>query len=201
MRKLTAGNLQIKKNLPKILTLGLIVLVSASATAAFAFHYAGVRWFSSTVSVTYDLTGLNNLKDSNGNTIGWPTVSAEIDKARNDWNNLPSRFFLDRITSSDHIVTSSLLGTTGPIARVDCFALIWVIDCDMRFNSSYKWTTQNSSTEPYTISAVSRHEWGHFVIFNDVTTRTDTVMYKFYNINIYSSIKAVDSNELTQIYG
>ncbi|MFN4337128.1 MAG: hypothetical protein ACK4FV_06070 [Candidatus Nitrosocaldus sp.] len=61
-----------------------------------AFHYAQRRWEGTTVNLCYDTYSLSYLR-INGNTNQVNRAVNQLDIARNDWNNQPSRFTLNRI--------------------------------------------------------------------------------------------------------
>lgn len=169
-------------------------------TPAFAFHYSGQRWSLTTVNVAYDLNSLGNLKNTSGNPIGWVAVTNDIDVARNNWNNLPSRWYIDRLTSTSNNWVAAAISPTRP-AQTQCYWFLWLLDCDTTMNNTLQWTTGTGGFfGPYGISEVARHEFGHFVRFLDVH-RTDTVMFDMWDPDIYKSIKSADSSELTSVYG
>ncbi len=87
----------------KLLALGVVVMSTIYMVgSADASHYKNLRWSGYTVNYCYDGYGLSYLKiGTNPNQPTRPnqtsTAINQINIAKNDWNNQPSRFTLNVI--------------------------------------------------------------------------------------------------------
>ncbi|MEM2923776.1 MAG: hypothetical protein QW560_05130 [Candidatus Nitrosocaldus sp.] len=81
-------------------------------------YYSGYRWSGTSVDMCYDSFSLNMI-NIDGETNKFSTVASVLDAVRNDWNNEPSIFALNRINSQfcSHWNYSAALGSSGPIAH------------------------------------------------------------------------------------
>lgn len=73
----------------------------------------------------------------------------------------------------------------------------------IEINSYYSYSSSGRCTvPPYTLDYVMRHEFGHWVMFDDVWYwNPSSVMFGCYDCQRWDSIKSYDSNELSSIYG
>jgi len=192
----------------KILAVTAIVLVFTimmSNYIAYAHHYSGYRWLLTYTNVCYDSYSLSLVtvdRFSNRFSI----VASELDQARNDWNNQPSIFTINRVrpNNCNNWVTSSYdPNVAWPAAVIKRDYLGYLVDVDMEINRAYDFTANGRcSTPPYTLDYVARHEFGHYIMFNDVLfLNPSSTMYGAYNCSRWDSVKSYDSNELSSIYG
>ncbi len=79
----------------------LIIIMAYNITNSMnyvnAYHYSNRRWESTTVNLCYDTYGLSYLR-IDGRTNNVSKATSQLDIARNDWNNQPSIFTLNRIS-------------------------------------------------------------------------------------------------------
>ncbi|MEM4175459.1 MAG: hypothetical protein QXT56_04390 [Candidatus Nitrosocaldus sp.] len=176
--------------------------VIASIGIAHASHYTGYRWALPYTYSCYDSYSLNNVR-IDGSTQRYSLVASEIDQARNSWNSLPSIFEIRRSTSCNNWITAASFNADF-LART-----FWnqqggyLVDVDTEINSYYSYASSGRCTvPPYTLDYVMRHEFGHWVMFDDVFYwNPSSVMYGGYHCQRWDSIKSYDSNELSSIYG
>ncbi len=194
---------------------GIAVIISAlMLTQMVEGHlYGGNRWSTATVDLCYDSFSLSYLD------IGATAAMSQLDKARNDWNNQPSRFTLNKIDRQfcTHWNYAANHGTTGPNAVTiicigsDCtypFQSGYITDVDTEYNYKKDWETTRQCTNPntnpqgpFTLEYTARHEFGHWIWFKDVyDDPSTTVMYYNYSC-LKDSVKPHDSVELSQVYG
>lgn len=93
---------------------GIAVIISALMLIQMVegHLYGGNRWSTATVDLCYDSFSLSYLD------IGATAAMSQLDKARNDWNNQPSRFTLNKIDRQfcTHWNYAANHGPTGPNA-------------------------------------------------------------------------------------
>jgi hypothetical protein len=211
----------------KILAVAVIVLVLTiliSDYAVYASHYRNLRWSGYTVNYCYDTYGLSYLKiDGYANRV--TTAISEINIARNDWNNQPSRFTLNVINPQycqNWIYAANISSAEEGSAAVALLCVNNINNCStdllylpssgtvvkasITFNTTKDWRTDvvcdTQGLKKFTLNYVARHEFGHWVVFDHYFTYPgNTVMYPSYNCESRNSVKPIDSNELSQIYG
>lgn len=175
-----------------------------SSNIAYANHYSGYRWLLPYTNVCYDSYSLS-LININGYTNRYSVVASEIDQARNDWNDQPSIFTINKVSGNNcnNWITSGYAPSASWLARVIYNQQGgYLVDTDMEINRGYKFVSYGRCTgQPYTLDYVARHEFGHYVMFNDVWwTNPSSTMYGGYDCNIWNGVKSYDSNELSSIY-
>ena len=79
---------------------------SINSNIAYANHYTGYRLLLTYTNVCYDSYSLA-LVNIDGNTNRFNIVASELNQARNDWNNQPSVFTINRVNSCNNWITSS----------------------------------------------------------------------------------------------
>jgi len=211
----------------KILAVTAIVLVFAimmSNYVAYADHYVNLRWVGYTVNYCYDTFGLSYLR-INGYANRVSMAVDQINIARGDWNNQPSRFTLNVIHPqycqnwiyATNIASSEEGGAAVVVLCVNdqnrCSTDLrylprpgTVVKASMTFNTAKEWFTDvvcdTENFKKYTLNYVARHEFGHWVVFDHYYgIRDDSVMFYTYDCRSRNSVKPMDSNELSQIYG
>ena len=211
----------------KILAVTAIILVFTimmSNYVAYADHYVNLRWSGHTVNYCYDTFGLSYLKIN-----GYPNQTSlavnQINIARDDWNNQPSRFTLRvihpqscqnwvyaaNISSSEHDGAAVVLLCVNDTNRcsTNFFDLPrpgTVVRAAITFNTAKDWRTDvvcdTNGSMKFTLNYVARHEFGHWVVFDHYYgIRDDSVMFYTYDCRSRNSVKPMDSNELSRIYG
>jgi hypothetical protein len=211
----------------KILAVTVIVLmltISISDYAAYASHYRNLRWSGYTVNYCYDTYGLSYLRiDNNNNQVS--LAVSQINIVRDDWNNQPSRFTLNVIRPQycqNWIYAANISSAEEEGAAVVLLCVNDTNKCstDLRylpssgtvvkaaitFNTTKDWRTDvvcdTNGFRKFTLNYVAKHEFGHWVVFGHYYGYPgDSVMYVAYNCNSRNSVKPMDSNELSQIYG
>ncbi len=180
------------------------LLITQTVMQVYATHYyTGTRWLSSSINVCYDSSSLKNV-NIDGSTNRFSKVASELDQARNDWNALPSRFTLNRVSSCNNWITGEYHDTNWFGKVVQTTQAGYIVDSDMIINSKYKYITSSTNclndyvNSKYILDYVARHEFGHYVEFKDYPE--NTVMYPSYNCDKWNSIKSHDSSSLTSIY-
>lgn len=161
-----------------------IALITAAAVIAnthivYASHYAGYRWALPYTYACYDSYSLNNVRIDRS-TGRYSLVASEIDQTRNSWNNLPSIFEIRRSTSCNNWITAASFNASF-LART-----LWhqqggyLVDVDTEINSYYSYSSSGRCTVlPYTLDYLMRHEFGHWVMFNDISGwYPSSVMYE-----------------------
>lgn len=191
---------QHKRSLPPTTTFAILsVIIGVSFVPALATdNYSGYKWFSSSVDVCYDSYSLGLIN------LGYTSVASEIDQARSSWNNLPSTFTLNKVSSCNNWITSANYGNTLILGTTFFHQTFGFLDnVDTEINRYPTWTTSgNCSPSPYTLDYLMRHEFGHWIMFNDeYNTSESTVMYGQYSCTKWDSIKSHDSSSVTSIYG
>ncbi|MEM2856083.1 MAG: matrixin family metalloprotease [Candidatus Nitrosocaldaceae archaeon] len=205
-----------------IITVASITIILLPITSVYATdYYSGRRWGGTTVDLCYDAYGLSSLR-IDGQINQYTKVQQQIDIARNDWNNLPSRFTLNKVRSDQWCINwvyGANRGYNGPAAETmlcinsvstcyysfDNMPSDNIVKAAVTFNTYDSWSTTRECTSwadedgPWTLNYVARHEFGHWVAFKH--TATVSVMYYLYNCNYRDSIKQHDSDSLTSIYG
>ncbi|MCS7141026.1 MAG: hypothetical protein NZ888_02435 [Candidatus Nitrosocaldus sp.] len=179
-----------------------VVALIVGINTAYASHYSGYRWALTYTNACYDSYSLNNV-NIDGSTGRYSLVASEIDQARNDWNNLPSVFTINRVNSCNNWITAASFNASFLARTFFQQQGGYLVDVDTEINSYYRFSSSGRcTTPPYTLDYVMRHEFGHWVMFNDVWyTSPSSVMYGGYDCNRWNSIKSYDSNELSSIYG
>jgi hypothetical protein len=166
------------------------------------------KWANPIVDVCYDRYSLNQLN------IGATAAENQLDIARNDWNNLPSQFTINKRVNSPcnnavyaahraDTVNAEVLVCVGSICTTNAADLPnGYVTKITTFNREKTWTTvrECDPTEALTMSYTARHEWGHWVVLTHGGIPSETVMYPNYNC-INELIKPHDSNELSNLYG
>lgn len=185
-----------------LIKIELFTLLVTSLTFGQAFatdNYTGHRWFSTSTDTCYDQYSLNLMN------LSYTDIVSELDQARSSWNNLPSQFTINKVSSCNHWITSANYGNTGYLGvtyhAYDVFG--YISDMDTEINRYYQFSTAGTcTTPPYTLDYLMRHEFGHWVEFADeYNTSEVTVMYGAYDCNKWNSIKSHDSSSVTTIYG
>jgi len=195
----------------KILVVTTIILVFTILISnyVYAHHYSGYRWLLTYTNVCYDVYSLS-LVNINGNTNRFNIVASEIDQARNDWNNLPSIFTINRVdpNNCNNWVTSSYGPNERWLGMVTYNQYLgYLVDADMDINRAYSFISSGDClseylSNRYILDYVARHEYGHYVMFNDVWFQNpSSTMYGGYSCSRWNSVKSYDSNELSSIYG
>lgn len=208
MIRLTQNN---DRKHPKTI-MAMSVMVTALLTVnlmapAMATHYGGQRWSGTSVDMCYDSNSLN-LITLDGSTNQFATISTILDSARNDWNNEPSAFTLNKIGFAfcSHWNYSAALGSSGPLGVTYRAPLTGtpLTDNDTEFNRNVTWTSSTTctGTSPYRLLLTSTHEYGHWVRFVDVSSGSpsDTIMWYSYDC-ASNTVKSHDSTSLTSVYG
>ncbi len=178
----------------------LVAINLVIAEQAYSTHYSGYRWFLSSINTCYDSYSLKNI-NIDGNTNQFSKVASELDQGRNSWNNLPSQFTLNRVSNCNNWVTGEYHDTMW-LGIVSQYQFGYIVDADMIINTKYNYKTAPECygfLYGYTLDYVARHEWGHYVEFNDYPS--NTVMYPKYNCDYWNSIKSHDSSSVSNIYG
>ena len=201
-----------------------IIAYSSIIDHTYADHNRNLRWSGYTVNYCYDTYGLSYLWiDGQRNRIS--TTVNEINIARNDWNNQPSRFTLNTIQPQycqNWIYAANITAAEEGSAAVVLLCVNDINNCatDFRylpssgtvvkaaitFNTAKQWRTSvvcdTIDFSTFTLNYVARHEFGHWVVFKHYYgLPSDSVMYYAYNCYSRNSVKQIDSNELSQIYG
>lgn len=168
-------------------------------TASATDYYSGNKWSGSTVNMCYDAFSLADLN------IGSTSAINELEEAKAAWNSQPSAWTLNRVDPNEFCKNWNSVVTCG---RNGVLATAWIttsgstiVDADTEYNDSYSWTTSASCSEPFTMSYVANHEFGHWVQFNHPAQSATSVMVPNYDCNKYDTIKAHDGSSLTSIYG
>ncbi|MEM3092411.1 MAG: matrixin family metalloprotease [Candidatus Nitrosocaldus sp.] len=194
-----------------------------------AYHYSNRRWQSTTVDLCYDTYSLSYLR-IDGTTNQVNKAISQLDIARGDWNNQPSRFTLNRISgqyctnwiyaanianSNEEYTAATVMlcvreGSGERCAILDIppdFPTGYITRASVTFNTSFNWfTTQKCPSDltikDRTLNYVARHEFGHWISFNHTYgSPSSSVMYYNYNCNSRNFVKPDDSSELSSIYG
>lgn len=182
----------------------IVVVVTIISSVVYAYHYSGYRWLLPYTNVCYDSYSLS-LININGNTNRYSQVASELDQARQSWNDQASIFTINKVSGNNcnNWITSGYASASW-LARV-IFASQggYLVDADMEINRAYKFVSYRICTgQSYTLDYVVRHEFGHYVRFNDVWwANPSSTMYGAYDCNRWNSVKLYDSNELSSIYG
>ncbi|GIU71964.1 MAG: hypothetical protein KatS3mg003_1888 [Candidatus Nitrosocaldaceae archaeon] len=184
-----------------IMLAALVAINIVVAEEAYSTHYyTGHRWLFSTINVCYDSYSLKNV-NIDGSTNQFSKVASELDQGRASWNNLPSQFTLNRVSSCNNWVTGEYHNTDWLGKVVSQYQFGYIVDADMIINTKYNFKTApecNGSTYGYTLDYVARHEWGHYVEFNDYPF---TVMHPSYDCNRWNGIDSHTSSSVSNIYG
>lgn len=209
-----------KATYSKVLTMipvTMILLPIITSTVYGTDYYSGRRWNGSTVGLCYDAYGLNHLR-IDGQTNQYTKAEQQLDIARNDWSNQPSRFTLNKIGPQWCInwIYAANRGYDGPAAETmlcinsvsSCYYSLdgmptgSIVRAAVTFNTYDAWSTIRQCTiwtdedGPWTLSYVARHESGHWVAFKH--TPKVSVTYTLYDYN-RDSVKPHDSE--SHIYG
>ncbi len=189
------------KTIAATFTILAVVFASAALTQKIyaTDYYSGNKWSGTSVNMCYDSFSLADLN------IGATNAINELEEAKNAWNSQPSAWTLNRVNPNDFCKNWNSAVTFG---RNGVLATTWtttsgttITDTDTEYNDSYSWTTSASCSEPYTMSYVANHEFGHWVKFNHPAQSATSVMVPSYDCNKYDTIKTHDSSSLTSIYG
>lgn len=194
----------------------------------YADHYAQRRWQGTRVDLCYDSYGLSYLRIDN-RTNQYTIVKQQLDIARNDWNNQPSRFTLrlidgqycsnwvyaahlsegeDKTAAAAMICVRQGFGERCAIADVPRdFPTGYITRASITFNTTFDWFTTEKcpsdlNVKERTLNYVARHEFGHWVTFKHTYgSPSESVMYASYHCSSRNSVKPYDSAELSSIYG
>ena len=178
-----------RTRLVSILVLAVVVL--ALPTVANAYSYSGIHWNSTRAYY-----------DDRQYTMP-PGFIAEIEAAASSWNNAGANFSLQLNTSSSNDWGMSSLGTGGTLAatQVSYDANYHITQVITGFNDSKPWST-NGSSNTYDVQTVAVHEFGHWLMLNDIGYPTDAVMYGNISLNqIKRSLTTDDIQGISAIYG
>lgn len=194
-----------------------------------AHHYSQRRWEGTSVDLCYDSYSLRNLRIDN-NPNQYTKVKQQLDIARNDWNDEPSRFTLNLIGGQycrNWIYANAMTNgedKTAAAAAMICvrqgsgercaiaelprdFPTGYITRASVTFNTRFDWFTtamcpSDLDIKKRTLSYVARHEFGHWVSFDHTFGFPyESVMYASYDCSSRNSVKPADSAELSSIYG
>ena len=204
-----------------IISVASITIILLPITSVYGTdYYSGRRWSDAIVDLCYDAYGLSHLR-IDGQSNQYTKAEQQIDIARNDWNNQPSRFTLNKISGQGCInwIYAANRGYNGPATETmlcinsvsTCYYSFDnmpsgnIVKAAVTFNTYDAWRTTRVCTSwtdedgPWTLNYVVRHEFGHWVAFKH--TAKMSAMYTLYDCNYRDSIKPHDSDSLTAIYG
>jgi hypothetical protein len=172
-----------KKRIILILSLIIIALL-ISTTQVFAYSYSGHRWVSN--GTTYDVSGVQ---------ASWRTA---IDNAAYTWNTAGANFYFIKY-SSQHTWGTVNWGDDGILAMTTVTYTDYIIDCDAVFNVYYNFYTDGRK---YDVESVALHEFGHWLMLNDVNNPWDIwkVMFGSYNWKKHN-LSDDDKSGIKYIYG
>lgn len=194
-----------------LVIIGLIITITMPLIPIDA-HYTPYhnRWANSIVDVCYDRYSLSQLN------IGATAAENQLDIARNDWNNLPSIFTINKLTNPpcnntiyaahrDQTVNAETIVCVNSVCTTQAEDLPagFVTQVITTFNRDKTWTTvrECNPNNAITMSYTARHEWGHWVVLMHNSMLGDSVMYPNYNCPSRESIKPHDSSDLSNLYG
>lgn len=180
-----------KLTLKKMFGFGAMFFVLVVPSLASAYSYAGVKW--STNGTTVDF-GSPSIPSS------WITPIAQ---GMTPWNNATSPFSFSAGTSNNDITVSNL-GAGGPLALTTVtYVGSTITDTDLAFNNYYSWST-SGAVGYYDVQNVATHEFGHFLMLNDLYGGGDTekTMYGYIGTGETKkrSLDADDLNGINAVY-
>lgn len=146
------------------LPLGIVLGLVMFAHSALAFNYpgGGYKWAGSFPNVTVDYSG-----------VGLNAWRVRIQNTMNDWNATGAKFkFVSGSSNNDILVTSCVecrelmtspitrqYGFTGPIVKAKTY-----------INVAKQWSPPDSAQYAYDFSSVMRHEQGHWLRLDHVSS-------------------------------
>ena len=139
---------------------GTMLLVLMIPSFVSAYSYAGVKW--STNGTTADF-GSPSIPSS------WITPIAQ---GMTPWNGASSPFTFSAGTSNNDITVSNFGAGALALTTVTSSGST-ITDTDLVFNSYYSWST-SGAPGLYDVQNVATHEFGHFLMLNDLYGGGDT---------------------------
>ncbi|MHC4746376.1 MAG: Ig-like domain-containing protein, partial [Planctomycetota bacterium] len=175
----------------------------AGVTAAECYIDSGYKWPGSSPVVNYVI---------NENTSDCTGEGAAVQRGAETWNNacdvVNFRFNYNgscsSTGSSQNFVNCITWGTTGGSLAT---TYGWtsgteVVECDVVFNDSYTWSTSPSSSQ-YDIESVAAHEFGHWLVLDDLYDLADecNMMYGYIgDCEVKRELRPCDVDGLCSIY-
>lgn len=165
---------------------GVLLLVLVIPVFASAYLYAGIKWPTNGTTVDF---GSPSIPSS------WITPLAQ---GMIPWNGATSPFAFSAGTSNNDITVSNF--GAGAIALTTVtYSGSTITDSDLAFNSYYAWSTSGAA-DAYDVQNVATHEFGHFLMLNDLYGAGDTekTMYG-YVIAGETKKRSLDTDDLNGI--
>jgi hypothetical protein len=137
-----------------------VLFVLIIPTFVSAYSYAGVKWPSNGTTVDF---GSPSIPGS------WITPIAQ---GVAPWNGATSPFTFSAGTSNNDITVSNFGAGALALTTVTSSGST-ITDSDLVFNSYYSWST-SGAPGLYDVQNVATHEFGHFLMLNDLYGGGDT---------------------------
>ncbi len=185
-------------------------LPSTADTAPLSYSYGGLRWKSASLPVKY-YTNVSSL------------FSSAVTASSDTWNAVGTYFQLKNTgtttlkprADNSNVVYSGSFGNTQWLAQtITYYAVVrdrrrqivdqYITECDLQINTYYRWGNGQSGSF-FDIQNVVTHEFGHWVLLNDLyaASEKDMTMYGYCGTNETKkrSLESVEQQGLTSIYG
>ena len=182
----------------------------AADTAPLSYSYGGLRWKSASLPVKY-YTNVSSL------------FSGAVTASSDTWNAVGTYFQLKNTGKTTlkprgdnwNVVYSGSFGNTQWLAQTITYYVLvrdrrrqivdqYITECDLQINTYYRWGNGQSGSY-FDIQNVATHEFGHWVLLNDLYTASekDMTMYGYAGMNETKkrSLEPVEHQGLIAIYG